>query len=157
SLALECQGREFRIIALNSRGRLLLDVVTEVLQREPAVQTFEARGCQTIGTIVSTTGRFPEEQRSRQPSIFSLLRSIRRLFESAEDPHLGLYGAFVYDLALQFEPLKLKLERPPSQKDLLLYIPDQLVIVDHRLEVAYRCHYDFEVNGMSTRGLPREA
>src|SRR5262249_36878320 len=53
-LALECQGREFRIIALNSRGRLLLDVVTEVLLREPAVQTFEARGCETIGTIVSS-------------------------------------------------------------------------------------------------------
>lgn len=37
---------------------------------------------------------FPEEERSRQPSIFSVIRAIVRTFHSEGDPQLGLYGAF---------------------------------------------------------------
>src|SRR5262249_53521936 len=87
---------------------------------------------------------------------FSLLRAVIDLFSSAEDQHLGLYGAFGYDLAFQFEPLRLRLERPSDQRDLVLYIPDELIIVDHRREQAVRHRYDFEWNGQSTQGLPRE-
>jgi len=37
---------------------------------------------------------FPEEERSRQPSIFSVVRAIVATFHSEGDPQLGLYGAF---------------------------------------------------------------
>src|SRR5207249_3007140 len=116
----------------------------------------ERRGDDLIGTIETASGRFPEEQRSKQPSVFSLLRALIDLFFSDADSHLGLYGAFSYDLAFQFEPLRLRLERPADQRDLVLYLPDELVIVDHRRERAMRRRYDFEVNGVSTRDLPRE-
>src|SRR5262249_36009439 len=71
------------------------------------------------------------------------------------DHYLGLYGAFGYDLAFQFEPLRLHQNRPTDQRDLVLYIPDELVIVDHRLERAARHRYDFEFDGSSTEGIPR--
>ena len=56
-------------------------------------------------------GTFAEEDRTRQPSLFSLLRAVIALFASPEDERLGLYGAFGYDLAFQFEPLPLRSAR----------------------------------------------
>ena len=49
--------------------------------------------------------RFSEEQRSKQPSIFSVVRELTSLFglDTAVDPQLGLYGSFGYDLTFQFE------------------------------------------------------
>src|SRR5690606_14501809 len=94
-------------------------------------------------------------ERSKQPSVFSVLRALVELFGSPEDPHLGLYGAFGYDLAFQFEPLRLRLARPDRQRDVVPFLPDELVIVDHRRELATRRRYDFEADGRSTAGLPR--
>ena len=54
---------------------------------------------------------FTEEERSRRPTVFSALREIAAAFGCA-DPHLGLYGAFGYDLAFQFEPVRLRRDRP---------------------------------------------
>ena len=55
-------------------------------------------------------GTFTEEERSRQPTVFSALREIIAAF-SGPDPHLGLYGAFGYDLAFQFEPVRQRHDR----------------------------------------------
>jgi anthranilate synthase len=155
-LALVSRGRQFQCSALNQRGSILLPAIADVVCNLPAVIESELREDVLTGVIVSPEGRFPEEQRSKQPSIFSVLRAVIELFSSQDDQHLGFYGAFGYDLALQFEPLRLQLERPADQRDLVLYIPDQLVIVDHRREQAVRHRYDFEVNGASTQGLRRE-
>jgi anthranilate synthase len=155
-LVLVSRGRRFQFSALNQRGRVLLPAIADVVCSLPAVAESEARETEITGLIAAPAGRFPEEQRSKQPSIFSVLRTIIELFSSPDDQHLGLYGAFGYDLAFQFEPLRLRLERPADQRDLVLYIPDQLVLVDHRREQAVRHRYDFEVNGNSTQGLPRE-
>ncbi len=56
----------------------------------------------------------------------------------------GLYGAFGYDLVFQFEPIELRHSRDMAPPDLHLYLPDDLVIIDHRKEQAYRLFYDFE-------------
>jgi anthranilate synthase len=88
--------------------------------------------------------------------VFSVLRGLIALFAAEDEPHLGLYGAFGYDLAFQFEPIKLRLERPGAQRDLVLYLPDELVIVDHRRERASRRRYEFEVGGRATGTLPRD-
>ncbi len=42
-----------------------------------------------------------------------------------------------------------------DQRDLLLYLPDELVIVDYYLQRAYRLSYEFETGGNSTDNLPR--
>ena len=85
-----------------------------------------------------------------------MLRALIELFHHPDEPDLGLYGAFGYDLAFQFEPIHLRLARRADQRDLVLYLPDELTIVDHRREIAVRRRYDFEVHGRSTVGLPRE-
>ena len=104
---------------------------------------------------VEATARFPEENRSRQPSVFSVLRALIDLFGSAEDEHLGLYGAFGYDLVFQFEPMQLRLPRPDDQRDLVLYLPDEILIVDHMRQMAAIYRYDFAIAGAIDRGLPR--
>jgi anthranilate synthase len=150
------RGRTLTVRALNARGNILLPIVRKAAESSSAVakSVDEAEGFRL--ELVPSGGRVPEEQRSKQPSVFSVLRSIIEVFRSPDDIHLGLYGAFGYDLAFQFEPIELKRERSPRQRDMVLYLPDELVVVDHRKERAMRYSYDFDIGGTSTRGLPRD-
>ena len=96
-------------------------------------------------------GAFTEEERSRQPTVFSVLREIVAALGCA-DPHLGLYGAFGYDLAFQFEPVRLRLDRPRDQRDLVLHLPDEIYVLDRRREEAVVYRYEFAAGGASTAG-----
>ena len=154
-LVLTSRERQFRVSALNVRGQVLLPAIATIVSGLSAVVEADLRENELSGTIAKPAGRFPEEQRSKQPSIFSVLRALIEMFASPEDEHLGLYGAFGYDLAFQFEPLRLRMERPADQRDLVLYLPDELILVDHRREQAVRQRYDFEVDGRATQSLPR--
>ncbi len=154
-LVFTARGRRFSIEALNERGRILVQPVAESLARLTATRIQHVGSDQISGEIEETDQRFPEENRSRQPSIFSVLRALVDLFGSAEDQHLGLYGAFGYDLVFQFEPMQLRLPRPEDQRDLVLYLPDEILIVDHMRQIAAIHRYEFEVAGVSTSGLPR--
>ncbi|HEX7128033.1 MAG TPA: anthranilate synthase component I [Thermodesulfobacteriota bacterium] len=150
------RGRDFRVEALNDRGKVLLPAIVRCVAATPSVRLAAAGDGVVEGHAEAAAGRFPEEQRSRQPSVFSVLRALVDLFASREDAHLGLYGAFGYDLALQFEPLRTRLARPAGQRDLVLYLPDEIVVVDHRRERAFRLRYEIEAGGRTTAGLPRE-
>ena len=155
-LAIEARGRATRIAALNARGGVLLPALAAALAALPAVEGLDAD--QAAGTLDvrlhAPPASFPEEERSRQPTVFSVLRAILQLF-ACDDPHLGLYGAFGYDLALQFEPLRLRSPRAAEARDLVLYLPDDVIAVDHRRESAQRIRYDFSYGGISTLALPR--
>ncbi len=87
------------------------------------------------------------------PTVFSVLRAIVALFKSDEDSDLGLYGAFGYDLAFQFDPVEETLQRAPDRRDLVLYLPDEILMVDHYSAKAYVEEYQFEKGGRSTAGL----
>ncbi|WP_439529889.1 anthranilate synthase [Pannonibacter sp.] len=154
-LVLEAADRNVSIRALNGRGRILMPVVTRVLKAHADVASLtESDG--RIDLVVKTPdGPFREEDRSRQPSTFSVVRALKELF-ACDDDQLGLYGAFGYDLAFQFEPIELKLKRPDDQRDVILFLPDEILIVDHHAKRAYVLEYDFEVDGQTTRGLPRD-
>jgi anthranilate synthase len=104
--------------------------------------------------IPQAVGVFAEEDRSRRPTVFSALREIIAAF-SGPDPHLGLYGAFGYDLAFQFEPIRQRHARSAAQRDLVLHLPDRLYVLDRKRETATCYSYDFEVPGASTAGLAR--
>ena len=84
-----------------------------------------------------------------------MLRAIVDLFRAEEDAHLGFYGAFGYELAFQFEPVRQKLARDDSQRDLVLYLPDEILIVDHRREVATLYRYEFQTSEGDTRNCER--
>jgi len=155
-LAMEATDRNVNITALNSRGEILLPVIKRTLEAHEDVETLDQDGAAIRLTVKAPDRLFQEEERSRQPSSFSVIRALRDLFSCADD-QLGLYGAFGYDIAFQFEPIDLKLERPADQRDIVLFLPDEILIVDHHAKRAYVLEYEFEVDGLGTAGLPREA
>ena len=150
---IEAQGREMRIRALNARGKVLVGFINQALTdcADIASQTQAPDG---IALTVKTPDRvFNEEERSRAPSVFSILRAISDLFGSDEDESLGLYGAMGYDLAFQFEPIEFHLERPEDQRDLVMFIPDHVLIVDNYAQEATEIRYDFARDGQTTETL----
>jgi anthranilate synthase len=156
-LVFSARGHGFTVEALNQRGQVLIGAIGDALKALGTVELNAVGDTRIVGTIRASTTRFPEEQRSRQPSVFSVLRALIALFSSTEDEHLGFYGAFGYDLVFQFEPMKLRLPRADDQRDLVLYLPDEILIVDHMRQQAAHYRYDFAVAGKSTASLPREA
>lgn len=155
-LVISARGRAMRIEALNGRGEALLPVIGKVLASLADV-TIAETSKKLIRLDVAKPGRvFTEEERSRVPSVFTVLRAITALFKTEEDANLGLYGAFGYDLAFQFDPVDYKLERKPSQRDLVLFLPDEILVVDHYSAKAWTDRYDYAGEGFSTEGLPRD-
>jgi anthranilate synthase len=162
-----CRGRQVTARALNERGLVLLPALREAMLRagaeRPAASGPGHGGVPGVpGALAAVTvhvpegeGTFTEEERSRRPTVFSVLREIVAAFR-CPDPHLGLYGAFGYDLAFQFEPVRQAIGRPADQRDLVLHLPDQVWVVDLRREEAIRYSYEFSAAGTSTEGLPRE-
>ncbi|TIP30100.1 MAG: anthranilate synthase [Mesorhizobium sp.] len=155
-LVISARGRAMRIEALNSRGEMLLPVIGKALGGLDEV-TIAETSKRLIRLDVAKPGRvFTEEERSRVPSVFTVLRAITALFKTEEDANLGLYGAFGYDLAFQFDPVDYKLERQQSQRDLVLFLPDEILVVDHYSTKAWTDRYDYSSDGFSTEGLPRD-
>jgi anthranilate synthase len=149
-------GRRVTARALNGRGRVLLPVIRAAMARAGQSQPAGLTGEHTV--VIGEPDRdFTEEERSRRPTVFSALREIVAAF-GCDDPHLGLYGAFGYDLAFQFEPVRLRRERskdPAGQRDLVLHLPDEIWVLDRKREEAIRYSYEFEAGGESTEGLDR--
>ncbi|MGX9176419.1 anthranilate synthase [Mesorhizobium sp. BHbdii] len=155
-LVISARGRAMRIEALNSRGEVLLPVIGKALGGLDDV-TIAETSKKLIRLDVAKPGRvFTEEERSRVPSVFTVLRAITALFKTEEDANLGLYGAFGYDLAFQFDPVEYKLERQQSQRDLMLFLPDEILVVDHYSTKAWTDRYDYSADGFSTEGMPRD-
>jgi anthranilate synthase len=151
-IELVARGRRITATALNDRGQCLLPPITDAMGQagEPVPGL---PGTSTV-VIPEPVGTFTEEERSRRPTVFSALRQIIAAF-SGPDPHLGLYGAFGYDLAFQFEPVQLRRARPADQRDLVLHLPDRLYVLDRKRETATCFSYEFEVAGASTVGMRR--
>ena len=80
-------------------------------------------------TLERSQAGFAEEERSRQHSIFSVVRALTTLMGVDDDPQLGLYGAFGYDLTFQFETIALTQRRDATQRDLVLYLPDEIMVI----------------------------
>src|SRR5580704_3353535 len=110
-LMFSATGRDFAVEALNARGQVLLPATAAALRGLDTVEVEAAVGARVTGKIRESETRFPEELRSRQPTVFSVLRALIDLFRSSQDEHLGFYGAFGYDLVFQFEPMTLRLPR----------------------------------------------
>jgi anthranilate synthase len=148
------RGRRTTARALNARGEVLLPVLAAALRRagEP-IGPGSAREIEVL--IPEPVAILAEEDRSRRPTVFSALREVMDAF-AGDDPHLGLYGAFGYDLAFQFEPVTLRRERPADQRDLVVHLPDELYVLDRKRETAIRYSYEFSVDGVATDGLARE-
>ena len=155
--ALSFTGRQrgFEVRACNERGAVLIPAVAAALEDCDAVEALETDAHAVAGTVRVSGEWFPEELRSKQPTLFSVVRALIDLFRSPEEPHLGLYGAFGYELAFQFDPIRLAMPRDATERNLVLFLPDDILIVDHRRQIATRYRYEFEVDGRRTDGLAR--
>jgi anthranilate synthase len=149
-------GRRVEFRPLNARGEILNRMLAAVLGGHPHWESIELAGGALGGTLKPLPQLFPEEERSKQPSVFSVLRALVNEFRNKKDGRLGLVGAFGYDLLFQFDPIKLKLERG-RQKDLHLFLCDDIYFMDRKKEQIEHCQYDFDYLDLSTRGLDRAA
>src|SRR5262245_6845821 len=154
-LRLEATGTNFSLIALNARGRVLIAFLGDVL-REPAMVVTEKTAERIVGRILRGEAPANEEQRTRRASIMLLVRAIVAAFGIADEPLLGLYGAFGYDLVFQIEDLAQKRAREADQRDIVLYVPDRLLAYDRATGRGVTISYEFAWKGQSTTGLPRE-
>ncbi len=155
-LGITARGRVMWLEAFNARGEVLLDAIGAVLEGHKDIAQISHSDARIDLTVKTPDRILNEDERSRAATVFSVLRSIVSLFKSPEDANLGLYGAFGYDLTFQFDPIEFSLERPDDQRDLVLYLPDEILVVDHHSAEAWHDRYDFEIGGKSTTGLPRE-
>lgn len=146
--------RELTFRPLNQRGVVINRLLAGVLAGHPHWEDFRDDNGTLRGTLKPMAKLFPEEERSRQPSVFSVLRALTHEFRSEHDDKLAFGGAFGYDLLFQFEPIPLRLERR-SHKDLQLFLCDDILFMDRKRETVQRFAYEFEGEGLSTRGLER--
>lgn len=142
-LVIVARDREIEISALNRRGEVLLPELHFTLIGNANISVQEHSSTRLLIRIDEEQFLGQEEMRSRRPSVFSLLREIIDCFSSDQDPYLGLYGALGYDLTFQFEDVERFQDRYSKQRDLVLYLPDQITVADHRAEQTICYNYEF--------------
>jgi anthranilate synthase len=152
-LVLETSGTKFSLSALNPRGEVLIAFIADVL-REPCVVIDEKSATHLAGHIVRGEAPMEEDQRTRRASVMSLVRDLIVAFACNDDPLLGLFGAFAYDLVFQIEDLVQKRAREADQRDIVLYVPDRLLAYDRATGRGVVLSYEFSWKGKSTAGLP---
>jgi anthranilate synthase len=149
-------GRHVEFRPLNERGDVLNRILSPILKAHPHWEYLDLEAGTLRGRLKPLPALFPEEERSKQPSVFSILRAFLEEFRNAGDSRLALVGAFGYDLLFQFDPIELKLPRG-HRKDLHLFLCDDIYFMDRKKEQIERYEYDFTQGDLTTVGLAREA
>ncbi|MBP2548820.1 anthranilate synthase [Neorhizobium galegae] len=155
-LGLSSFGRKVWIEAYNGRGEVLLDFIADRLATESELTLGERSARRLDLTVNTPTRAFTEEERSKMPTVFTVLRAVVDLFYSDADSAIGLFGAFGYDLAFQFDAIDLTLHRPDDQRDMVLFLPDEILVVDHHAAKAWIDRYDFSRGDVTTLGKDQE-
>ena len=142
-VVISARGRAMKIEALNARGEALLPVIGKTLAALKEVSIGDVR--QPPDRARSGKAR-PRLHRggalARAVGVHGAARH-HRTVQDRQRRNLGLYGAFGYDLAFQFDPVEHKLERKQSQRDLVLFLPDEILVVDHYSAKAWHDRYDY--------------
>ncbi len=155
-LGISSFGRKVWIEAYNGRGEALLTMIVEALASVEDLALGERTATRLDLDVKLPSRVFTEEERSKMPTVFTVLRAITGLFYSEEDAAIGLFGAFGYDLAFQFDAIDLKLVRPDDQRDMVLFLPDEILVVDHYSAKAWIDRYDFTKGDVTTVGQLEE-
>ncbi len=151
-LGLSAKGRNISIDAYNQRGTVLLSMILAALDGKADVQILETKETHAEVVVAEPHRQFTEEERSKMPTVFTVLRIIVDLFHSDQDGNLGLFGSFGYDLTFQFDPIEYKIERSDTQRDLVLFLPDEILVVDHHSTEAWVESYEFSTDKLTTEG-----
>lgn len=152
-LEIDVRGDVLSVTALNERGRVLLPALRSAVAGTLALCP-DGDG-RFSGVAAAADGDFAEEERTRRSGVFGALRALVGALSGPDGDLLGLYGAFGYDLIFQLDPVDLRTPREAGDRDLVLHLPDEIVDLDLRRDVAVRHAYEFGFGGRSTEGLPR--
>ena len=155
-LGISSHGRSVWIEAFNGRGEVLLGFIVEKLKGVDELTLGTLTDRRLDLTINEPSRVYTEEERSKMPTVFTVLRAVVDLFYSEADSAIGLFGAFGYDLAFQFDAIKLSMQRPEDQRDMVLFLPDEILVVDHHAAKAWIDRYDFAKGGVTTEGKDQE-
>jgi anthranilate synthase len=107
-LEITAKDREIVLRPLNARGESLNRILEPVLAPHPHWESFRIDDAALFGTLKPLAGLFPEEERSKQPSVLSVLRALITELRHPQASHLALVGAFGYDLLFRFDPIQTK-------------------------------------------------
>ena len=154
-LEIVAYDRRVEIRPLNARGVQIARMFHALLAGHPHWDDFGFEGEILAGRLKPLPALFPEEERSKQPSAFSILRALIEEFRGEKNSKLKLVGAFGYDLLFQFEPIEKRLPRA-GHKDLHLFLCDDIWYMDRKKEQVKRYQYEFKREGASTHGLARD-
>lgn len=136
--------------ALNPKGAVILKIIDAQLKGTNDYKIKEKNETSMQFEIAPSEKTFSEENRSKKPSIFSVLRDLLKLFKVEGDDFSGFYGSFGYDLLFEFEPIILKHKRDIKENLLHLYLPDKIYISDRRKEKSFILNYDFANENYNT-------
>ena len=84
-LEISTRDRTFKITAHNERGLVLLGYLEELFLDKPYIEELNIEDNCISGSIKPSDRLFSEEERSRQPSVFSVIREIISAFFSPLD------------------------------------------------------------------------
>lgn len=150
----EARGREIVLTALNERGEIPLAAFAAELAQHPEIETISRTADRvTVRVPQGPVDDAAEEERTRRPSAFSVIRALLDALP-ADARHLGLYGAFGYDLVRQFEDLDDR-AAGEEQRDIVCYLPDRILTIDRNSGIAAQHDYEFSFEGRSTHDMPR--
>jgi len=145
--------------SLSIRGTVILNIFEEILNTQENKQYKLVRNNDEINVVINQSSDqsakiFREEDRSKQPSVLTPLRTILKALKHNESDVLGFYGAFGYDLLFQFEKTTLTHKRDENQPIMRLFFPDRIYTFDRRKEQAFLYEYDLSFNDFTTINLP---
>lgn len=141
-LRITAYGRQLLLEALSRRGLAWLRLLERSLCCVPEAREVARHGPRVWCQVVSGSVALAEEERTRRPSVFSLLRHLLAGLRVPAGEPLGLWGAFGYDLVRQFEDLPPGPAAEESQRDLVLYLADHLTLLDPTRDVAEDICFD---------------
>ena len=150
-LEIIAQGRDITIRPLSARGGAHAASGAGAGAASALGEFFREDGV-LRGELKALPALFSEEERSKQPSAFSVVRALLEEFNHPLASRLALVGAFGYDLLLQFDPIERKLPRNQDVKDLHLFLCDDIYFMDRKKERIERYQYDFRARGSDYAG-----
>lgn len=140
---------------LNQRGNVLVSIFENILQEQNKGQyNLSKKNDELIAQINHSNQLFREEDRSKQPSVLTPIRTILNAFKHGEQDSLGFYGAFGFDLLFQFEKIDLINKRDENQPIIRLFFPDRIYTFDRKKEEAFLFEYNFSYKNLSTEEIP---
>lgn len=144
NLALKISGKNeaFCIEALTEQG---LNLLGQFSRKDfPFANSYEKRGNKIKGTYSRKFNpNLNEGQRIRDSSANKFLRAILQKFQSGND-FAGLYGAFAYDFARNFENIGNTHDKEPGD-DFALFFPTSIYVFDDIRQAGAR--YKIQIDG----------